>query len=460
MAIGFAIYVFFDFVVPSWTGRTYAKASVRARWLPVVSSFIILLLLLFAAAQTHAPRVIPVIAYVVILLMVIFWTLAGVAFFADYYRLPVFTLAVAIVLALNHWPVEHVFPAEPLSASDRKPLHDPAYFVSRTAGAANVQPVVIITATGGGIHAAAWTATVLRALNKEFGDLQLHKHILLMSTVSGGSVATAGFLREYFTGQPFNDNSYNRIQGAAACSSLQAVAWGLAYPDTQRLFFPWFFNIFPALDRFDRGWALQKAIDRNLHDPECINDEGSREAGAPNPLQPHSERTLPTGPEESPMRRPQGRLSVFPCPILSPSPTAEAMPICLCSPPRVSPPASPTSRLPPACPSRNPREPNKTPTTSSTAGTTTTTEPILPSSSSRQRPLPSHPSTPFASCLSKSATQTTSTSATARTPTGTRLDSNGTAVPGINRPKAKSVSAHSTSSLLRPRRRFTQVSAP
>jgi Patatin-like phospholipase len=281
VAIGFALYVLLDFFVPSWKGLANTRASFGARWLPIVSSFIILLLLLFAAVQPHAPRVIPVIAYVVILLMVIFWTLAGVAFFADYYRLPVFTLAIASVLALNHWPAEHVFPAEPLTAADQKQLHDPAYFVIRTAGEDNVQPVVIITATGGGIHAAAWTATVLRALDKEFGDLELHNHILLMSTVSGGSVAAAGFLREYFTGQPFNDDSYNRIQGAAACSSLQAVAWGLAYPDTLRLFFPWFFNIFPTLDRFDRGWALQKAIDRNLHDSECIKDEQSREAGAP-----------------------------------------------------------------------------------------------------------------------------------------------------------------------------------
>ena len=282
VAIGFALYVLLDFFVPSWKGLANTKASFGARWLPIVSSFIILLLLLFAAVQLHAPRVIPVIAYVVILLMVIFWTLAGVAFYADYYRLPVFTLAVAIVLAINHWPGEHVFPAEPLMAADLTRLPDPTYFVSRTAGETNMQPVVIITATGGGIHSAAWTATVLRELDKQFGDLNLHNHILLMSTVSGGSVATAGFLREYFTKQPFNDKSYNRIQGAAACSSLQAVAWGLAYPDTLRLFFPWFFYIFPTLDRFDRGWALQKAIDRNLHDPQCIKDKESREPDAPN----------------------------------------------------------------------------------------------------------------------------------------------------------------------------------
>ena len=78
MAIGFALYVLLDFFVPSWKGLTNTKASVGARWLPIVSSFIILSLLLFAAVQPHAPRVIPVIAYVVILLMVLFGTMAGV----------------------------------------------------------------------------------------------------------------------------------------------------------------------------------------------------------------------------------------------------------------------------------------------------------------------------------------------------------------------------------------------
>lgn len=282
IAIAAALYILFDFLIPSLRVIATPKGSTAARWLPIVSSFLMLLILLVMAAQPYAPRVIPVIAYVVILLMVIFWTMAGIAFFADHYRIPVFTLAIASVLALNYWPAEHVFPAEALCTADQKPLHDPAYFVIRAAGIGNVQPVVIVTATGGGIHAAAWTATALRALDKEFGDLQLHRHILLMSTVSGGSIATAGFLREYFTDQPFNDSSYDRVQGAASCSSLQAVAWGLAYPDTLRLFFPWVFNAFPTLDRFDRGWALQKAIDRNLHDPECITDEKRLAAGGPN----------------------------------------------------------------------------------------------------------------------------------------------------------------------------------
>ena len=285
LAFGFAIYVAGEFLYPSLSHLVLQKTSARARWLPLLASLIMFSLLLMAASQPSLPRAIPVIAYVAILLIVVFWTLAGIAFFADRFRLPVLTLTAAIVLILNHWPAEHVFRVQPMNdAFDHEPLPDPADFVKRIAfaGRDDSRPVIIISATGGGIHAAAWTATVLRELDLAFGDLEFHNHILLMSTVSGGSVATAGFLPEYFASNGFSPATYERLQGAAACSSLQAVAWGLAYPDTIRLLFPWLFNIVPSLDRFDRGWALEKAIQRNLLDPYCVGS-GSHGASAHDP---------------------------------------------------------------------------------------------------------------------------------------------------------------------------------
>ncbi len=263
------------------------RSSKRAHILPLLAATIMLGLVALGLWSPHAPRVIPVIAYVVILLVVVFWTMAGIAFFADHFRLPVLTLATAIVLALNHYPAEHVFPARPLSnAFAHEPLPSPAGYVQRLAfsnSSTADEPVIIITATGGGIHAAAWTTTVLRALDQSFRaqGIKLSNHILLMSSVSGGSVATAGFLREYFTDAAFNKASYDRMEASSACSSLQGVAWGLAYPDTVRLLLPFLFNAFPSMDRFDRGWALQMAIDRNSHDEVCIKDPATRDAGGP-----------------------------------------------------------------------------------------------------------------------------------------------------------------------------------
>jgi hypothetical protein len=279
------LYVVYDLLIPACRGVRRSSASFRARWLPVLASFVIFLLGVIGTLQPHAPRVMPVIAYVVILLMVIFWTMAGIAFFVDRFRIPVLTSVVVIILGLNHWPAEHVFPAEPLQETYKKaPLLDPTDYVRRIAFHNNDKdddPVIIVTATGGGIHAAAWTAAALDAIDHEFGSLNFHHRILLMSSVSGGSVASAAFLREYFTNDAFTEATYNRVRGAAACSSLQAVAWGLAYPDTFRLLFPWVFDLFPAFDRFDRGWAMQKAFDRNLRDRECVPDDASRNAGGP-----------------------------------------------------------------------------------------------------------------------------------------------------------------------------------
>lgn len=305
-----AIYLVQQFIIPAWRGlrsqngpacppleardealvesgsgeETEQGRSTHAR-LPLVAALIGLGFTVIGILCPHAPRVLPVIAYVIILLVVVFWTMAGIAFFADHYRIPVVTLTALVILGLNHWPAEHVFPAQRLPDSvATQPLIAPADYVNRIAFQDNNQnddPVIIITATGGGIHAAAWTATVLQALDQAFqqNHIRLQDHILLMSSVSGGSVATAGFLREYFANRPFDANSYDRINAVAGCSSLQAVAWGLAYPDTLRLLFPWVFNAFSSLDRFDRGWALQQALDRNMHDSFCVQDDAARAGG-------------------------------------------------------------------------------------------------------------------------------------------------------------------------------------
>jgi hypothetical protein len=93
------------------------------------------------------------------------------------------------------------------------------------------------------------------------------------------------FLREYFADHAFDQESHfqHRVLQSSACSSLQAVAWGLVYPDALRIVFPWFYNLFPSLDRFDRGWALEVALERNLSDPACFHDKSDLQAKFPNP---------------------------------------------------------------------------------------------------------------------------------------------------------------------------------
>ena len=262
-------------VVPTLRGSRHLNARLAMRVLPVVTSLLLFGLFVLGAAQPSAPRVIPVIAYVALLLTVFFWALAGVAFWADRFRLPVLTLVGLYLLFNNFFPAEHTFPAARLSAEQAVAvLPVPASYVDRLAfdEAGEPKPVIVVTATGGGIHAAAWTATVLSQLEEQFAERRFHNHLLLISSVSGGSVASMAYMREYLGKQPFGGDrqSMQRVLGASQCSSLQAVAWGLTYPDALRLAFPWAFELAPSLKRFDRGWALDQALERNLSDPVCV----------------------------------------------------------------------------------------------------------------------------------------------------------------------------------------------
>ncbi len=144
-----------------------------------------------------------------------------------------------------------------------------------------LKPLIIVTAEGGGIHSAAWTAAVLMELEKQFYIQNpantFHANLVLASTVSGGSVGLLPFLREYTSDGKFSniDATANRVTIAASCSSLAAVAWGLSYYDALHFFLPlpWhsdgatWSNGVPG--GWDRSWALERAFARNLDDDSC-----------------------------------------------------------------------------------------------------------------------------------------------------------------------------------------------
>jgi hypothetical protein len=145
-------------------------------------------------------------------------------------------------------------------------------------------PLIVITATGGGLHASAWTATVLAHLEKEFGP-DFHNHLLLLSTVSGGSVGLLAYLRELQAGTLDKDPQIAaaRMQSVAQCSSLEGVGWGLVYFDLPKAFVPVLPYFIPPssgnndLDPSsgstplfkDRTWSLRKSFERNLSNKYC-----------------------------------------------------------------------------------------------------------------------------------------------------------------------------------------------
>jgi hypothetical protein len=267
----------------------------KCRWVPYVRGFFIFLtsaviVLWVGCLAFHfiprQPRAMPTLASVLVLSILLTWFLAGIAFFFDRLRVPVLTTALIIVfapkLAFHTQAEEHYFSARESTAPSGVSAPFPAELLEKRKGSG---PLVIVTATGGGIHAAGWTAEVMADLEATFAhdealkaqQYTLHDHVLLVSGVSGGSVGLATYLREY-TGKPGFENMADvrrRMTGAANCSSLSAVSWGLEYYDFANLllsFLP------PASGTHykdgaplgnDRSWALERAFDRNQLDEHC-----------------------------------------------------------------------------------------------------------------------------------------------------------------------------------------------
>jgi hypothetical protein len=228
----------------------------------------------------------PTFALLLILVITVAWTLGAVAFFVDRYRIPVLTaviLSVAIPRMIGFYSgrEEHYLSVSKQPTQVNLPTPD-QLLKSRLALNSNL-PLIVVTSTGGGIHAAAWTAAVLEHLETVFAqdpELQsFHQHVLLLSTVSGGSAGLYAYLREIDPKANGGKNDWDRMTAAAGCSSLEAIGWGLVYYDIPRAFAPFGPYLWPQStgmgDLFslpigkDRTWALRRAFARNLSDPFC-----------------------------------------------------------------------------------------------------------------------------------------------------------------------------------------------
>jgi len=268
----------------------------------------------------------PIFATVLILAISFFWTLAGIAFFVDRYRVPVLTLLLLAMLLprLPHLSVvgsheEHYFSTVSGDSTTPGSVLTPAEILDgKLKDPATDRPLIIVTATGGGLHASAWTTAVLARLEREFANdpagkefEPFHQHVLLMSTVSGGSVGLSAFLKELHEGnldqtlqQGVDQPGLDEMQKAAQCSSLEAVGWGLVYYDLPKALVPLTPYFFPSstgvddLDKYetplfkDRTWALRKGIERNENNSYCDKTwksdlDNDQKLNASRPLESH-----------------------------------------------------------------------------------------------------------------------------------------------------------------------------
>ena len=201
----------------------------------------------------------PALAYVVLMLIVLGWVLPTVSFFADKFR-------VSTIVALGALPVllyfindiDHYFDVERRPAQLAAPTENDVRtaFAARLARATaqGQEPVIIAVAAGGGGGSAAfWTTRVLAGLHHDNGG-RFTDSIHMLSSVSGGSIGALYFIDSLDTSAPADD-----ALATARHSTLEPIAWGLAYPDLWR-----FFSIRPPNPLHDRGWAFEEALDREV----------------------------------------------------------------------------------------------------------------------------------------------------------------------------------------------------
>jgi hypothetical protein len=233
----------------------------------------------------------PTFALILIVLISMTWFFGALAFFADRYRIPVLTVFLVLLLAprIFHWTgirEEHYFSVKLMDAPVTLPTPDVIlqHKLATQQKGADDRPatLIVVTSTGGGIHAAGWTAAVLGKLEAEFADHSLgsfHDHVLLMSTVSGGSAGLYAYLRELDPHTNDGSPDWDRATIGAECSSLEAIGWGLIYYDLPKAvlpFFPAFVKPSSGVNDLqdgplgkDRTWGLRRAMLRNLNDSFC-----------------------------------------------------------------------------------------------------------------------------------------------------------------------------------------------
>ncbi|MBR8827506.1 MAG: patatin-like phospholipase family protein [Gomphosphaeria aponina SAG 52.96 = DSM 107014] len=229
------------------------------------------------------------LTYVMLLIAIASLFLGSLTFYFDYFRVSVLFFWLLISFGM-YWlfQVDHFFTLKPDQRQNKH--HDPELqdwkkvinkrLENRGAYSTEKQQrtMVIVCASGGGIQAAGWTTQVLTGLQELLGE-SFTQAITLISAVSGGAVGTMYYL-DRFESHGFPPHSQlENIFKSATEDGLDAVGWGLAYPDLWRMIG---LPLFPSIltpEISDRGIALE------------LNWQGEME-------QPHHPKTLATWREQ------------------------------------------------------------------------------------------------------------------------------------------------------------------
>ena len=224
----------------------------------------------------------PALMYLLLIIWVVTCLLGGATFYTDRYHIPLLT-ALILFSGFSYliFNVDHFFKLNPVSIKEEHlelRLDNADKFYEKISDFQNPlknrlakqkkedKTLVLIAASGGGIQAAGWTAQVLQGLNEQLSN-SFTNSIGMISSVSGGSVGNMFFLNELINSKHDGNKNLNQYLETALdnsmTDSLDAVGWGLAYPD-------FFRGIgMPFFDRYiDRASALDKDWEQTMKQEE------------------------------------------------------------------------------------------------------------------------------------------------------------------------------------------------
>lgn len=228
----------------------------------------------------------PALLYVYLLIWVLTGIFSNGTFYFDRFHIPFLILLVLFSgFGYQAFQVDHYFELEKNYGEQVAPNQIKIAINNRLKNQQkeNGRTLVVVAASGGGIQASGWTAQVLGGLQEELGS-SFTQATGLISSVSGGSVGTMYFLDgfDYEQGYPVAQNNnelkenckdfrecqkkaLNNIFRNATEDWLDAVGWGMAYPDLIRLT-GW---LSPLVGEFkDRGYALEHDWQLKMRHPE------------------------------------------------------------------------------------------------------------------------------------------------------------------------------------------------
>jgi hypothetical protein len=240
-----------------------------------LSFFLIALILFLVVGYCFRPNIkpgsmrieAPIIIYMMALLAIVVPLLSTMTFALDQSRFPVILTAICfLVVSYELWQVDYLFDLEKSKENfDKNDLRD---FETAIANRLQFQSskgegrtLIVVTASGGGIQAAGWTAQVLVGLQEWLGA-DFTKSIGLISSVSGGSVGSMFFVDYCDSEGAIRPDNLTAVVQNSVQDSLDTVGWGLVYRDLGNIVgLPWLTkNCFKIKDR---GEALEYSWQRS-----------------------------------------------------------------------------------------------------------------------------------------------------------------------------------------------------